>query len=542
MARVTEVKKLVELIQRSGLVEDDQVRETLRTCKNAHGGRLPDDPAVVMEQFVEAGLLTRWHSAKVLDGKYKGFRLGKYKLLSLLGSGGMSSVYLAEHTLMRTRRAIKVLPTRRVNDSSYKERFYQEAEATAALDHPNIVRAYDVDNERDTHYIVMEFVDGRDLQDIVKKDGPLELNLAANYLAQAAEGLDYAHSVGLIHRDVKPANLLVDNNNVVKILDLGLALYSDPDRCSLTEAHNENVLGTADYLAPEQAINSHAVDHRVDIYSLGCAMYFLLTGHPPYVDGSLAQRILKHQTEMPADLRVDRPDCPAELVEICFKMLQKDANDRYQSARQVADMLEAWLLARGEVIEIRGTDSAVKLAAMAAADKVAAAQPAPLVGASAARPVEPTPRALPNQPFIANENANDTMSDKGRVTVKGPSASESHVAVAIQTEKVGNASSSSVELGFEVVDPATIGSGKKPTLAQQRREKAKTPVWVWAALGGGAIVLAVIVVVVALLASGDSPPPDKPDDSSPKSRYRESTASRVIELIDTPFASVAERI
>ena len=166
----------------------------------------------------------------------------------------MSSVYLAEHVLMQRRVAIKVLPKNRVDDSSYLARFHREAQAAAALDHRNIVRAYDVDNDGNIHYLVMEYVEGRDLQQIVKEDGPLDYAAAAEYIRQAAEGLAHAHQAGLIHRDVKPANLLVDQKNVVKVLDLGLARFTDEDKASLTVAYDENVLGTADYLAPEQAL------------------------------------------------------------------------------------------------------------------------------------------------------------------------------------------------------------------------------------------------------------------------------------------------
>ena len=133
------------------------------------------------------------------------------------------------------------------------------------------MRVYDVDNAGDIHYLVMEYVEGRDLQQIVKQDGPLEPAVAAEYIRQAAEGLSHAHQSGLIHRDIKPANLLVDQRNVVKVLDLGLARFADEERASLTVAYDENVLGTADYLSPEQALNSHGVDARADIYSLGCA-------------------------------------------------------------------------------------------------------------------------------------------------------------------------------------------------------------------------------------------------------------------------------
>ncbi len=144
----------------------------------------------------------------------------------------------------------------------------------------------------------MEYVDGVDLQQLVKRDGPLDPAHAALLLAQAADGLSHAHQRGVIHRDVKPANLLLDNDGRVRLLDMGLALVAAQEEQSLTVAHNENVLGTADYLAPEQALNSHKVDHRADIYGLGCTLYYLITGKPPFPEGTLAQRIAKHQTEM----------------------------------------------------------------------------------------------------------------------------------------------------------------------------------------------------------------------------------------------------
>lgn len=344
MAKLT-AKNFLELVQRSGLVDENELAESVRRLEALHGGSLPEDGVAVAEHLIQENHLTRWHCEKLFDRKYKGFFLGNYKLLGHLGTGGMSSVYLAEHRLMRQRRAIKVLPKSRVADSSYLARFQREAQATATLRHRNIVRAYDVDNEGDTHYLVMEYVAGSDLNSLVKERAPEFLDYAtvADYIAQAAEGLQHAHDSNLIHRDVKPANLLVDDKGVVKILDLGLALFSSDEAASLTIAHNENVLGTADYLAPEQALNSHDVDARADIYALGCTLYYLLTGHPPFPEGSLAQRIAKHQTQFPADIRLDRPDCPRELLDLANRMMQKRKERRIQTAREVAEKLRNWL-------------------------------------------------------------------------------------------------------------------------------------------------------------------------------------------------------
>src|SRR3954469_4706928 len=208
----------------------------------------------------------------------------------------------------------------------------------------------------------MEFIEGKDLNTIVKQEGPLPLELASNYIAQAAEGLLHAHENGLIHRYVKPANLLVDTKGIVKILDLGLALFSDNEQASLTVEHNKNVLGTADYLAPEQARNSHKIDHKADIYGLGCSLYFVLTGRPPFPDGTLAQRIAKHQSEMPEDIRKLRPDCPRDLADICVKMMQKRPEKRHANMREVAVALENWLSNHGYKFE-PGTGEAAARAA-----------------------------------------------------------------------------------------------------------------------------------------------------------------------------------
>jgi len=342
-------RKFLDILRRSKLIDDAPLKKALRLCVEENGGALPNDAKQLADFLIAQNVITKWQSKKLLDKKYKGFFLGKYKLLGQIGVGGMSTVYLAEHTLMKRLRAIKVLPRNRVDDSSYLERFYREARATAALDHPNIVRAYDIDSASETHYLVMEYVAGRDLMTIVKDDGPTGFIETAQYILQAARGLDHAHTVGMVHRDVKPANLLVEENGQLKILDMGLALMNDDDSelAGLTDKHNEKILGTADYLAPEQALNSHDIDLRADIYGLGCTMYYALTGHPPFPEGTLAQRIAMHQSKMPPAIGVDRPDCPDPLAAICFKMLQKEVDNRYQNCLEISVALETWLQTQG---------------------------------------------------------------------------------------------------------------------------------------------------------------------------------------------------
>ena len=339
MTKVTS-EKFLDCVAKSGLIEQANVDRLMEKVRAKLGGQLPQDPRKLGTLFKKQGLLTQWHLDKLLHGKYKGFFLGKYKLLGHIGTGGMSSVYLAEHMALNDKRAIKVLPKKRNDDATYLARFQNEAKAIASLNHPNIVLAYDIDEENGVHYIVMEYVEGVDLLVLVKRDGPLDFSTTADLIAQAARGLEHAHSKNVIHRDVKPANLLLDPKGKIRLLDMGLALVTSGDEESLTVANNENVLGTADYLAPEQALNSHTVDHRADVYGLGCTMYFLLTGRPPFNDGTLAQRIAKHQTEMPPPIRSIRPDCPGELEGVCIKMIQKDPKYRYQSAGDVAEVLE----------------------------------------------------------------------------------------------------------------------------------------------------------------------------------------------------------
>lgn len=291
--------------------------------------------------------LSTWQARKLLQGKTKGFKIGKYKLISLLGRGGMGSVFLAEHAVMERKVAIKVLPQERFRKAGYLERFHREARAVAALDHPNIVRAFDIDIETtgkvDLNYLIMEYVDGSCLHEIVAKRGPLPPKEAVKYLRQAADGLEHAHRAGLVHRDIKPANLLVNKKGQVKILDLGLALFTTDEGNSLTVEHNDKVIGTADFLAPEQAVDSHTVDHRADIYGLGCTLFFLLTGQPPFDEGTLAQRLIAHQTKQPPALSTFRNDVPASLEQLMLHLIAKDADERPETAAEASRLLSQWL-------------------------------------------------------------------------------------------------------------------------------------------------------------------------------------------------------
>jgi hypothetical protein len=186
-------------------------------------------------------------------------------------------------------------------------------------------------------------VDGSSLQEIIKRAGPMDVIRATHYIRQAALGLQHAHeTAGLVHRDIKPGNILVDRNGIVKILDMGLARFFHDEEDVLTKKYDENVLGTADYLAPEQALDSHGVDIRADIYSLGATFYFCLTGRTPFAEGSVAQKLIWHQTRAPKPIRSFRPEVPDGIVEVIDRMMAKDVSQRYQTPQEAADALSPW--------------------------------------------------------------------------------------------------------------------------------------------------------------------------------------------------------
>ncbi|MGQ9504713.1 MAG: serine/threonine protein kinase [Thermogutta sp.] len=295
-----------------------------------------------LDLAVERKVLTPWQAAELKKGRTN-FLIGKYRLLAELGKGGMAQVFLAEHLAMERHVAIKLISSKL--PQAAMDRFLAEVRAIAALDHPNIVHAYSVDDDGTQYYLVMEFVEGKTLDRIVYASGPLPWKQAAEIVKQTALGLDYAHDKGIIHCDLKPANIIVNSEGIVKILDLGLArlVGRDPQVSSPRPADSQQVLGTVDYMAPELALDQNHVDRRVDIYSLGCVLYFALTGSPPFPEGTLAERILKHQMTPPPDPRVRRTDIPPKLAKIISQSLAKTAGARFQTAHEMAVALEECL-------------------------------------------------------------------------------------------------------------------------------------------------------------------------------------------------------
>jgi serine/threonine protein kinase len=301
--------------------------------------RLLNSPAQAAAMLLHGGLVSQFQAKHLLQGRSKGFWIKRYLVLEDLGTGGMGRVFLCEQTPMNRLVAVKVLPAGMPPGAL--ERFLREARASAALDHPNIVRAFDVDHENRFHFLVMEFVDGPTLGDLVDEQGPLEIAPACHYAAQAALGLHHAHEAGWIHRDVKPGNLLLDRTGTVRVLDLGLARFVfGVDEQLTKQFDDQSLIGTADYIAPEQTLPDHEVDRRADVYSLGATIFFLLTGRPPYNEGNVLQKLMAHQLSDPPLLTQLRAAVPRELALLVQQMMAKDPAKRPPSAEAVVLALE----------------------------------------------------------------------------------------------------------------------------------------------------------------------------------------------------------
>lgn len=273
----------------------------------------------------------------------------RYRILKCLGAGGMGMVFKAEHRLMERPVALKVVRAELLSQAGAVDRFRQEMKAAGQLNHPNIVTAHDADQAGDIHFLVMEYVEGTSLDRLVRRKGPFPIGFACAYIRQAALGLQHAFERGMVHRDIKPQNLMLTRQGQVKVLDFGLARFATesntvpdvnlegPSGQALTEFGV--IIGTPDYIAPEQARDSRQADIRADIYSLGCTLYYLLTGRPPFPKGSALEKLVKHFGSNPEPLKDLRPEVPKDLDRVVSRMMAKDPSDRFQTPAEVAQAL-----------------------------------------------------------------------------------------------------------------------------------------------------------------------------------------------------------
>lgn len=344
MAQTQNATSFLDNLERSRLLTEDQVADALEKLNLSD-----DDPAVdVAKAFVANRLLSRLQASRLLEGRYRGFFIDHFRIDDILGSGGMGWVYIATDLENGEKVALKMLCEQSSNDPGLMTRFKLEARAGLQLQHEAIVQTKLMDVTPgiygDIHYTIMEYMEGVGIDELVAMAGSVAAPQACHIARYAAAGLHHAHARGLVHRDVKPANILVDRNCNAKVLDFGLSLASNSaqdDEFSLAMIFGHDCLGTADYIAPEQAVDSFNIDRRADIYSLGATMYFMLTGQvmfPQYK--TRAEKIAAQQKLQPKPIRELKPSVPENVEAIVMKMLDKDPNRRFETAKQVAMVLE----------------------------------------------------------------------------------------------------------------------------------------------------------------------------------------------------------
>lgn len=295
-----------------------------------------NEPARIAEQLITQGAVTAYQAQQLRFGRGK-LNLGPYLITDWIGQGGMGQVFKAVHTVMGRQSAVKVLPLEKSTPDS-RESFLREIRLQAGLDCPFLVRAYDAGHDGNVHYLVTEYVPGTDLRRLVRQRGPLPTNTAAGIIRQAALGLQYAHDLGLIHRDVKPGNILVTPEGRAKVSDVGLAAWMGRE----DDLRTGKIVGTADYLSPEQIRTPDAIGPTSDLYSLGCTFYYAVTGKVPFPGGDAREKCRRHLEETPWHPRRFAPDLAEELVELIGEMMDKDTGRRIGSANLVADRLLPW--------------------------------------------------------------------------------------------------------------------------------------------------------------------------------------------------------
>jgi serine/threonine protein kinase len=293
------------------------------------------DIAIFSQKLQEQGWLTAYQAGHLAEGRGEGLIVGQYVVLDELGHGSVGMVYKVRHRIMGRQAALKVFTPESEESENYT-RFMREIQATAQLDHPNIIKAYEAGEHHGAYFLAMELVDGQNLQEKVDKNGPIPWQLAVKCHLDASVGLGYAHSLGMIHRDVKPGNIMLGHDGRVRVLDLGLVKFTR-GLSNLAASMDGTVRGTAAYMAPEQGISIRNADHRSDIYSLGSSLYFTITGQPMFTEKTVMQQLLAHQKKLAPSI----PNVPDFLNQLYLRMVAKNPAERLQSMAEVMSGLQA---------------------------------------------------------------------------------------------------------------------------------------------------------------------------------------------------------
>jgi serine/threonine-protein kinase len=328
---------LLPLLQKSGILAEKPFQDLKARVLR---GDLPFEPRELASRLIKEGILTEYQARRLLAGKAHGLSFGKYVILDRIGSGSMGRVYKAQHILMGRTVALKIIAPEVVTNPRIVSRFQREMKLVGRLDHPNVIRAFDADRIGDQLYIVMEYIPGMSLGQKFRSRGPMPAPDVVNYAAQAALGLGHAHSQGVVHRDVKPSNLLLTDDGQIKILDLGLGALTEQDANATFATQDGIAVGTVDYMSPEQA-RGLDVTGQSDIYGLGATMYHLISGQLPFPGANPIERLGKRISESPQPLIELVPDLPAGLPMVLDKMMANKPQDRYATAEEAADALRA---------------------------------------------------------------------------------------------------------------------------------------------------------------------------------------------------------
>jgi serine/threonine-protein kinase len=367
----TSTVDFLSTLERSGVLSGSGLQ---RLCDRLVAER--GDAKALAERLVQEGSLTEFQAKRLLVGKSNGLVFGRYILLDRLGIGAMGRVFKARHRLMDRLVAIKIVLPVCANSKHARSRFFREIKIVGMLDHPNVVRAFDADQHEDSPYIVMEYLEGEDLERNLRRRGMLPPGDVIGYIAQAAQGLAHSHEKGVIHRDIKPTNLFLTSSGVVKVLDLGLGAFVDASNQAVTPLDTDEgfVVGTTDYMSPEQ-LTASPVDARTDLFSLGCTMYRLLTGAFAFPGATQMDRLTGRLNGPHVPISQVREELPVPLIAVLDRLLSLAPDDRFASAAEVVEALEGLLPASERHGQARSMSFAVSQTPRPSASSSPASEP-----------------------------------------------------------------------------------------------------------------------------------------------------------------------
>jgi serine/threonine protein kinase len=391
-ARTLSVDDFLRLILRSGLLSKEQLQTSLKSLPAEQ--RCQTLP--VAEHLVKQGKLSRFQARKLMQGSQRGLVLGAFQILAPIGRGGMGTVYLARDHRSGQLLALKVLPPDRArSEERILERFRREMEMSQKVSHPHLAWTFEYGVRDGIHFLAMEYIPGKSLHRLVADQGPLNVERAARLGREVASALEHLHDQGLVHRDIKPANIMVTPHDHAKLLDLGLALVRGETGGNREVIGGQGyVVGTMDFIAPEQTADPTLVDGRADLYSLGCTLYYALTGQLPFPGGGNKEKMQRQRDEKPRPVLEFNRDVPVAFVDLVERLMAKAPQDRFQSAAEVEEALRPWA-ERNQVLPLDRPEDLAFLEEVARLEEAEASEDLEIVPPSDAMPASEPPPLVP---------------------------------------------------------------------------------------------------------------------------------------------------